>query len=277
MRTQERTDFMSVGPTGRPRGPWRAVAVPSEHGGWGLTGEPILLGLLVAPTLAGALVGFAGLLAFLARTPLKVCLVDRARDRVLPRTRRAAVVVSIEIAAIAALVVAAVSISPHVFLWPALLAAPLVGLELWFDMRSRSRRLAPELSGAVGIAALAPMVAMAGGADPALAVALWLVLAARAVTSIPWVRRQVLALHGRPDSDPTQMVWDVAAVALAAAAVAVSPPAVVGTLAVFAVIVVQRAMAGSTQRAVILGIRQTALGLAVVTATWAGTFVVAAG
>ena len=25
---------------------WRAVAMPSEHGGWGLTLEPVLLGLL---------------------------------------------------------------------------------------------------------------------------------------------------------------------------------------------------------------------------------------
>lgn len=276
MQTQDRADVASDARSVRPRGPWRTVAIPSEHGGWGLTGEPILLGLLVAPSLAGALIGVAGVLAFLARTPLKVCLVDRARHRVLPRTRRAGVVASLEGAVIALLVVAAASVSPHGFLWPAVVAAPLVGLELWFDMRSRSRRLAPELSGAAGIAALAPMVALAGGANPSLAVAMWLVLAARAVTSIPWVRRQVLALHGRADAEPPQMLWDVAAVALAASAVAVSPSAVGGTLAVFGVIVLQRAMAGSTQRAVVLGIRQTVLGLAVVVATWLGT-VVAAG
>ncbi len=277
MPIQDRADVASDVRSVRARGPWRTVAMPSEHGGWGLTGEPILLGLLVAPSLAGALIGVAGVLAFLARTPLKVCLVDRARHRVLPRTRRAGVVASLEGAAIVLLVVAAVSVSPHGFLWPALFAAPLVGLELWFDMRSRSRRLAPELSGAVGIAALAPMVALAGGANPSLAVAMWLVLAARAVTSIPWVRRQVLALHGRADADPSQMLWDVAAVALAGSAVAVSPSAVGGTLAVFGVIVVQRATTGSTQRAVVLGIRQSVLGLAVVVATWLGTVVVGAG
>ncbi|MDX2007394.1 MAG: hypothetical protein SFU83_19325 [Meiothermus sp.] len=29
--------------------PLRSVALPNEHGGWGFTLEPILLGLLVAP------------------------------------------------------------------------------------------------------------------------------------------------------------------------------------------------------------------------------------
>ncbi|RLE22124.1 MAG: hypothetical protein DRJ50_08160, partial [Actinobacteria bacterium] len=54
---------------GGDRSPWRSVAIPSEHGGWGLTGEPILLGLLLAFSWAGAAVGAAALLAFLVRTP----------------------------------------------------------------------------------------------------------------------------------------------------------------------------------------------------------------
>ena len=40
--------------TARPRALWRSVAVPTEHGGWGLTFEPVLLGLIVAPSWAGA-------------------------------------------------------------------------------------------------------------------------------------------------------------------------------------------------------------------------------
>ncbi|HDL49896.1 MAG TPA: prenyltransferase, partial [Actinobacteria bacterium] len=31
----------------------RSVAMPTEHGGWGFTLEPIILGLLVAPSPAG--------------------------------------------------------------------------------------------------------------------------------------------------------------------------------------------------------------------------------
>ena len=59
--------------------------IPSEHGGWGLTLEPALLGLLVAPSIAGGALAIAAFLAFLVRTPLKVLLVDRRRHRELDR------------------------------------------------------------------------------------------------------------------------------------------------------------------------------------------------
>jgi hypothetical protein len=35
----------------------RLVALPAEHGGWGLLLEPIALGLAVAPSLAGTFLG----------------------------------------------------------------------------------------------------------------------------------------------------------------------------------------------------------------------------
>ena len=65
----------------RDRSLWRAVAVPSEHGGWGLTLEPVLLGLLVGFSWSGMAIGAATFLAFLVRTPLKLALVDRRRGR----------------------------------------------------------------------------------------------------------------------------------------------------------------------------------------------------
>lgn len=36
-----------------PRSLLRSVGVPTEHGGWGITTEVIVLGLLVAPSAAG--------------------------------------------------------------------------------------------------------------------------------------------------------------------------------------------------------------------------------
>src|SRR6478736_3133505 len=79
------------------RSPWRAVVIPSEHGGWGLTAEPALLGLLVAPSIAGGALAVAAFLAFLLRTPLKVVLVDRRRHRELERDRLARRVVVLEL------------------------------------------------------------------------------------------------------------------------------------------------------------------------------------
>lgn len=72
------------------RSMFRAVAMPTEHGGRGLTLEPGLLGVLVAPSLTGLCLPAAALVAFVARTPLEIVLVDRRRARSLPRTQLAA-------------------------------------------------------------------------------------------------------------------------------------------------------------------------------------------
>ena len=117
----------------------RSVAVPTEHGGWSLTLEPVVLGLLVEPSWAGLIIGLVALLAFVARAPLKLALVDRMRGRDLARTRLARRVASLELALLAVLVVWAILLAEKSFLWPLLLAAPLVGIELWYDIRRRSR------------------------------------------------------------------------------------------------------------------------------------------
>jgi hypothetical protein len=59
----------------------RAVALPPEHGGWGFVLEPLILGLAVAPSAAGAALAFFALGAFLARHPLKLLLNDVSRGR----------------------------------------------------------------------------------------------------------------------------------------------------------------------------------------------------
>ena len=56
--------------TSRPL--WRQVAVPSEHGGWSLTADPVVLGLVVAWSWPGLALGMAAMTAFVARAPVKV-------------------------------------------------------------------------------------------------------------------------------------------------------------------------------------------------------------
>ena len=92
-----------VGAGPRPAPMWRQVAVPSEHGGWTLTAEPVFLGLVVAWSWSGLALGVAAMLAFVARTPLKVVLVDRWRHRWLERSRVAARIAAAEFALIAVL------------------------------------------------------------------------------------------------------------------------------------------------------------------------------
>jgi hypothetical protein len=265
------TDGPAIVPERRERAAWRSVAMPSEHGGWGLTAEPVLLGLLVEPSWAGAALGVAAMLAFLARTPLKLVLVDRHRERWLERTGLAARVAAVEITLLAALAVAAGVAAGWKWLVPVAVAGPLVGVELWFDMRSRSRRLVPELCGSVGIAGTVAAIALAGGASASLAGALWLVIAARAVASVPFARSQVLRLrHGDAPRWPSDLA-QLAGVAIAAGAVALDGAVAAGAVAIALLAIAELVWARRPPvPAKTLGLRQLFLGLGVVAVTAAG-------
>jgi hypothetical protein len=245
--------------------------VPSEHGGWGLTLEPVLLGLLVAPSWAGACLGAGAAICFLARTPSKILLVDLHRKRRLPRTQVAAVAVAVYALVLAACITVPLLRAPASTWVPLVLIVPLVGTELWYDMRSRGRRLVPELAGAIGISGVAAMIVLADGQAVAVAGACWLLLAARTVTSIVNVRDLVQGLHGRARHPATVAIGDVTALVLAAVAAAWEPAAVAGAVAVAVLILIQRLLRlRPTPRAVILGLIQTALGLGVVVVTAIG-------
>ena len=264
-----------IGPAPSPPAPrpvLRSVAVPSEHGGWGLTLEPILVGAIIAPTATSVCLGGAAILAFLARTPLKVLLVDTHRGRHRPRTRTAAVVATFEILAATVLVALALATASAPFWWPAVVAGPLVAVELWFDMRSRSRRLAPELCGAVGIAAIAAAAILANGEPTKVAIAVWLVLAARAVAAVIMVRNQVRCLHGRSSQPAAVITGDVTALVVVSVAVVVEPVVLLGAIAVASTVVAQHLLhrLAPTGRAVVLGLRQSGFGLVVAIATAAG-------
>ncbi len=246
---------------------WQAVAVPSEHGGWSLTAEPALLGLFVAWSLPGLALGVAAMVAFVARTPLKLVLVDRFRQRWLPRTTLATQVAAIEILAIVGLVTYAV-LAGSAFWPPLLVAAPLVALELWFDMRSRSRRLIPELAGSIGIGAIATAIALADGVSADIAWGLWLVVAARSVAAVPYVRTQVLRLRSNPGSNRHSDLAQAAAVVVAMIgwAAGLVPVAAVIVIAILAVANVG-ALRLAPRPAVVIGIQQTVVGVAVIAAT----------
>ena len=255
-----------------PRAPWKAVAVPSEHGGWGLTLEPAVLGLLVAPSVAGLALAGAALVAFLARTPLKVVLVDRWRHRRLDRTVLAARIAAAELALLAALLaVAALTASGPAFWVPLVLAAPVLAVELWFDMRSRSRRLAPEIAGTIGIGAVAAAIALAGGEGALLAVGLWLVVAARAVASIPFARCQLARARQPARSVRGSDAAQAAGVALAGLAVVLDGRLAFGLVAVAGLAAAQvLAARRAPPPAKVLGVQQTALGAVVVLITALG-------
>ena len=253
------------------RAGWRAVAMPSEHGGWGLTLEPVLLGLIVAWSGAGVAVGIAAFTAFLLRTPGKLVAVDVRRGRWLARSRLALRIAIVELVVLASAVASAVALAGWSWLTPAVVAGPLVAIELSFDIRSRGRRLVPELCGAIGIAAVAASIVLAAGRDGGLAAGIWLVLAARAVGAVPFVRVQIRRLRRGQGLVWHSDVAQVASVALATVAVIADSRLVLGlagvvTLALAQSVWVRRVPIPAKQ----VGLGQMAMGLALVAVTAVG-------
>lgn len=254
------------------RGSWRGVAMPTEHGGWALTAEPILYGLLVAFSWSGLAIGVGALLAFLVRTPVKLLAVDRRRGRHLERGQRARRVAIVEMVLLGVLGLTAISSAGWSWLIPVAIALPLVGVEFWFDVRSRSRRLVPELCGAVGVSATAAAIIVAGDGSARSAAAAWLILAGRVAASIPFVRAQIQRLRHTGASlwvaDSMQMVG----VGVALVAVAVDFPVVLGAVAVVMLAIAQAVWMrrSPVPPAVRIGICQMLLGVAVVVAAAVG-------
>ena len=183
----------------------RAVALPTEHGGWGLLLEPLLLGLLVAPSGPGAAVAVAALGAFLWRHPARLVASDWSRAASYPRTRVALAVAAgyAAVALAAGLVALGTARGALVALIAA--AAPFAVVYLAHDLRLRSRSVVAELSGAVALSAGAAAVALAAGWPVSRAFGLWLLVAGRAVGSVVDVRCRLRRQRGMPS--PVWPVW----------------------------------------------------------------------
>ena len=114
----------------------RQVAIPSEHGGWSLTLEPAILGLIVAPSRAGVALAAAALLGVLLRTPLKLVFVDRRRGRSLRRTELATWAAAGYLVLLTTAFAIAAALGEPLFCQPLIIALPLFAIEFAYDLRS---------------------------------------------------------------------------------------------------------------------------------------------
>ncbi|KHG66316.1 hypothetical protein QT17_03270 [Thermus sp. 2.9] len=176
--------------------PLKQVALPTEHGGWGFTLEPVLLGLLLSPGPHTLGLFLLGLFGFLARHPLKLAYQDLRRGKRYPRTDLALKVggAYLLLALLGLLLTALTAQGP--FLLPLLLALPLGAFVAWADARGRSRDLFPEVAAALFMAALAPAGALAGGLGAQVAWGSFLALALRDLAALYYARTQVLRARG---------------------------------------------------------------------------------
>lgn len=197
-----------------PGVPWRSVALPVEHGAWSFLLEPVILGLVLAPTASGLCLALAALSAFLTRHPLRLAVMDRrkgARYRRTVLTERIALGYAVLALGFAA---AAFVLAAGPFISPILFAAPLALGALALDLTARGRDLVGELLGSVALGASATAIVLAGSGPAVVAWMAWLLLALRAVTAILYVRARLQ--HERAGGAPVFSVIALHTLTLAA-------------------------------------------------------------
>jgi hypothetical protein len=149
---------------------------------------------------------------------------------------------------------------------------PLFAVELWFDVRSRGRRLVPELCGGTGMGVVAAAIVVADSGSVRLATAAWLILAARSIGAIPFIRTQILRLHRGMASTRSSDLFQLLAIVVAAAAAVVDPDVLVGSLAVLVIVSLHLVWVrhSPVPPAKVLGLREMVIGFGLVAVTAVG-------
>ncbi|MCC5849508.1 MAG: YwiC-like family protein [Verrucomicrobia bacterium] len=178
----------------------KGILFPAEHGSWGLIAEPLLLGMLVAPSPSGSGVAVFTFATFLLRTPALRLL--RARRAPSPDPHGPVVKRFALICALAGLTgfLLALFTARGPWLVPLLAALPLALWTIREQDRGKTRTLWPELIAAIAIGAPASAIALAAGQPLLFSLALWFWLGLKSLTSILYVRTQIKRFHHRPDS-----------------------------------------------------------------------------
>ena len=184
----------------------RPLAIPVEHGAWSFLLEPIVLGLVIAPSRVGALIALGTIALMLARQPLKLMLRDWSRQR-YPRTAVCEALVATY--GVAALIVFGFAFGPA--LLPLLIAIPFAVTQFIYDYRNKNRSLISELCGAVASAPVIASIAIAGGGSVAIAAGLGALVLARAVPAVLYVRSVL-----RGESRLVMLIAHAIAIAVAA-------------------------------------------------------------
>jgi hypothetical protein len=188
---------------------WNAMA-PREHGSWSLAFEPVIFGLMAAPSAAGASLAGAVVAAFFARRPLR--LVWRAENA---KERAAAVGPLVALGALATVALgAAVWWGGLAWLGWLLPAAAAGAVFLYFDLQAAGREGVAEVAGAAAFACVPAAMAAAAGWEFAAAGALAVAMLGRAVPAVLTVRACLRAAKtGRRQAGAALVTTGVALVA----------------------------------------------------------------
>ncbi|MBP1773743.1 MAG: hypothetical protein H6P99_2906 [Holophagaceae bacterium] len=176
--------------------------LPAEHGSWFMLGFPMVLGLLLRPSLAGGCLALAALAFFLGRPPLRRVLTgqqDAAQRRAL----------LLFAALAAAFGLGALRLAGPGFLLPLACVTPLILVALWADARRAVRSLAVELAAQGAFAGLAAAMLAAGGAGLMDSGRTWLFVTLVGGANLAHVRRILGHAHRLDAAELRNRMWPV--------------------------------------------------------------------
>jgi hypothetical protein len=214
------------------RAQWRELVLPKEHGSWSLALEPLIFGLIAAPSVAGGWLALAVTSGFFARRPLRIAWRDARAER------RGEARIALATCVTAALVALSFAIAAAGVNWLTWLAPSAIAGALFvsFDLRNGGREELAELAGSAAFAFLPAAIAVLAGTRPESALALAVVMCGRAIPTVLCVRAALRAMKtGVRRPAPALVTAFVALVAsLVLARNGLAPAAAVAALAVLA-------------------------------------------
>ena len=174
---------------------FRSLVLPKEHGGWSLAFEPVVLGLLVAPSRPGLVLTFAVIAGFFVRRPLKLAITLPADDcRRRPASRWAALWSALVLLGMGG----AIMLGSWTALWPLLLCVPFGAIFLWFDLRNDMREAEAELAGSAVFALIPATLATLAGWNAPTALGLAGLMLTRNLPTVLTMRTYLRRAKGLP-------------------------------------------------------------------------------
>jgi len=182
----------------RPSRNIKSFALPHEHGSWGFLLEPLLAGIFLAPGLAAIWITLLFVGAFLLRQPLRFLVPDLLEKKNLPRTMIAGkFVLFYGIIFLVGLIGTFVTVNKFALL-PFALVIPFAIFQIYSDAQKQSRDLIAEIGGATALASSIAVLAIAKDENLANGFALWLIMLARLIPSVLYVRSRLRLEKGKP-------------------------------------------------------------------------------
>jgi hypothetical protein len=181
----------------RPPRNIKSFALPHEHGSWGFLLEPLVAGIFLAPATNTIWIVLLFIGAFLLRQPLRFLVPDLLEKKNLPRTAIAGKFVLLFGIIFVSGLIGTILFVNRLALTPFAFVVPFAIFQIYSDAKRQSRDLIPEIGGAAAIASSIAVLAIAKDESLVNGFALWLIMLARLIPSVLYVRSRLRLEKGK--------------------------------------------------------------------------------